>query len=156
MKNYILYSDGACSVNPGKGGYGAILLAEDKEYKFSCGFTKTTNNRMELLGIIEPLEKLLSPSRIHIYSDSKYVVDSINKKWINGWKKRGWRKSNNKSVLNIDLWKRMDYLLDYHELDFTWVKGHNDNEYNEICDKLAVEARQQVNLIKDANYEDNI
>ncbi len=148
----ILYSDGACSGNPGKGAYAAIIQDNDKETEYIKAYKHTTNNRMELLGIIEPLEQLEKPSEITIYSDSQYVVNAINKNWLNNWIKNNWKKSNKKKVLNIDLWKRMRSLLIEHRLIFNWIRGHNEHIENERCDKLSVKARQSSDLNNDIGY----
>lgn len=153
MKEVILYSDGACSVNPGPGGYGSILEFNGTRKEFSNGFRNTTNNRMELMGVIEPLRLLKEPCKVTIYTDSMYIVNSVKKKWLDGWVKRDWKRSDKESVKNIDLWKLMLELLEVHQLDFHWVKGHNEHEENERCDVLAVSARQQRDLEVDGEYE---
>ena len=138
MKKVRLYSDGACSGNPGPGGYGTILVYEDIEKEFSGGEKSTTNNRMELMGAIVGLEALKYPCEVTLYSDSKYLVDSVTKGWVYGWQKKGWIKSDKKPALNVDLWERLLPLLEKHNVTFVWVKGHNGHEYNERCDRLAV------------------
>ena len=146
-----IYTDGACSGNPGKGGYGILMRVREKSYQktFSEGFRKTTNNRMELLAVIVALEKLNSDGHdIHIYTDSKYVADAINKKWIFGWVKKGFNK-----VKNPDLWKRFYPLMQKYHPDFHWIRGHNGHPENEICDRLAVEAAKSENLTIDAYFE---
>ena len=153
MKKVILYSDGACSNNPGKGGWGSILEFNGTRKEFSRGYKNSTNNRMELMGIIEPLRLLKEACEIEIYTDSMYIVNSINKKWINGWVKRDWKRSDGEPVANIDLWKLMLELLETHQLKFNWVRGHNEHEENERCDELAVAARQQSVLETDEVYE---
>jgi ribonuclease HI len=153
MKEIILYSDGACSVNPGPGGYGSILEYNGTRKEFSDGFRRTTNNRMELMGVIEPLRLLKEPCKVTIYTDSQYIVNSVKKKWLNGWVKRDWKRSDKEPVKNIDLWKLMLEMLEVHQLDFHWVKGHNEHPENERCDELAVDARLQSGLRKDAEYE---
>ena len=154
----ILYSDGACSGNPGKGAYASILREKDKEIEWEHvkAFEHTTNNRMELMGVIEPIEALEDTTKIDIYSDSQYVVKAINEGWLKNWIKKGWKKSNNKPVLNIDLWKRMITILKKHELSFHWVKGHSNNIYNNKCDKLAVNAYGGNVFVKDKEYEEII
>ena len=149
--NVILYTDGACSGNPGPGGFGAILVYIDKdgikhEKEFSDGYKLTTNNQMELLAVIIGLEALKKPCKVKIISDSKYVVDSINKGWLDNWIARGWRKSDNKPVPNVELWKRLTNTITNHEVEFEWIKGHAGHEYNERCDKLAVEASKKQDL----------
>ncbi len=146
-----IYTDGACSGNPGKGGYGIVMEWVGKPYQkeFSEGYKKTTNNRMELLAVIVALENLKSDKlNITVFSDSKYVVDAIEKKWIFGWEKKGF-----KNKKNIDLWKRFLKIYRKHKVDFRWVKGHNDHVQNERCDVLAVEASQQNDLLIDEGFE---
>ena len=138
-----LYSDGSSRGNPGPGGYGSILRFVDSkggvhEREFSQGYRCTTNNRMELLGVITALETLKEPCSVDLYSDSKYVVDGITKGWAKGWRARGWVKSDKKPAKNPELWGRLLDLLDKHEVRFHWVKGHADNPYNNRCDELAV------------------
>ncbi|MDO4189118.1 MAG: ribonuclease HI [Lachnospiraceae bacterium] len=157
-----LFSDGACSGNgqdgPSRGGYGTILQAfkDEKmiaEREYSQGFLNTTNNRMELLGVITGLENITKPSDIEIISDSKYVIDAFNQNWVGNWVKNGWKNSQKKPVKNIDLWERLIKLLEPHNVKFTWVKGHNDHPENERCDTLAVNAYNSDNLIEDTGYE---
>lgn len=146
-----IYTDGACSGNPGKGGYGIVMEWVGKPYQkeFSEGYKRTTNNRMELLAVIVALENLKSDKlNITVFSDSKYVVDAIEKKWIFGWEKKGF-----KNKKNIDLWKRFLKIYRKHKVDFRWVKGHNDHVQNERCDVLAVEASQQNDLLIDEGFE---
>ena len=146
-----IYTDGACSGNPGKGGYGIVMEWVGKPYQkeFSEGYKKTTNNRMELLAVIVALENLKSDKlNITVFSDSKYVVDAIEKKWVFGWEKKGI-----KNKKNIDLWKRFLKIYHKHNVEFKWVKGHNDHVQNERCDVLAVEASQQNNLLIDEGFE---
>jgi ribonuclease HI len=138
MKKVTIYSDGACSGNPGPGGYGTILVFGKIEKELSEGFESTTNNRMELLGAIAGLEALKEPCRVNIVSDSKYLCDAINQGWLENWKSRGWKKADKKPVLNPELWQRLDKLMQIHDVSFEWVKGHDGHEYNELCDKLAV------------------
>ncbi len=146
-----IYTDGACSGNPGRGGYGIVMKVPEKSYekRFSKGFRLTTNNRMELMAVIVALEKLKSPDNdIHIFTDSKYVSDAINQKWIYGWIKKGF-----KNVKNPDLWRRLVPLLKTHKTTFHWVKGHAGHVENEICDQLAVKAAQSPVLEVDAYFE---
>lgn len=149
MNKLTIYSDGACSGNPGKGGYGAIIIFPDKEIEMSNGFDFTTNNRMELLGIIEPLESLSENCEITIITDSQYVVNAINKKWIKSWINKGWKTSDNKPVKNQDLWNRLIHMMNKHSITIEWVKGHNGNSYNERCDCLAVLSKNSNNLKND-------
>lgn len=143
-----IYTDGAASGNPGPGGYGAVMLYKDKRKELSEGFKHTTNNRMELMAVIVALEHLKNEgSQVIVYSDSKYVVDSIEKKWIDGWVKK-----NFKNVKNVDLWLRFLALYKKHHIKFKWVKGHADNVENNRCDELAVAAYKQPHLKVDEGY----
>ena len=143
MKQVTIYTDGACSGNPGPGGWGAILRYGSAERELSGGEAATTNNRMELLGVISALEALKEPCIVELWSDSKYVIDGLSKGWAAGWRKRGWVKSDKKPALNPDLWARLLDLAEKHEMRYHWVKGHADNEYNNRCDALAVKARKK-------------
>lgn len=136
-----IFTDGACSGNPGPGGYGVVLRFGDVEKELSGGDSATTNNRMELMGVIKGLSALKRPCRVILTTDSKYVCDSINKGWVYGWKKKGWIKSDKKPALNVDLWEQLLPLLETHDVTFNWVKGHAGHPENERCDKLAVEQR---------------
>ena len=138
MKTVTLYTDGACSGNPGPGGWGAILSYNGVEKELSGGESATTNNRMELLAVISGLEALKEPCRVELYSDSKYVIDGLSKGWAASWRKNGWRKADKRPALNPDLWERLLNLTEKHELSYHWVKGHADNPYNNRCDQLAV------------------
>lgn len=139
MKNIEIYTDGACSGNPGKGGWGAVLVYKGIEKEIFGGSPETTNNRMELTAVIEALKCLKEPCNVTVTTDSKYVCDAINKGWVYSWEKNNWKKSDKKPALNVDLWKELLHLLDKHKVEFVWVKGHNGHPYNERCDKLAVE-----------------
>ena len=130
-----LFTDGAAKGNPGPGGYGAILRSGAHEKELSGGFYHTTNNRMELMAVIVGIEALRSGCSVRVVSDSKYVVDAFNARWIDGWKRRGWAK-----VKNPDLWKRLLKAMEPHQVRFEWIKGHNDHPENERCDRLAVAA----------------
>ena len=143
MKTVIIYTDGACSGNPGPGGWGAILMYGDYKKELSGGEAQTTNNRMELTGVISALEALKQPCIVELYSDSKYVIDALSKGWAKGWRKRGWVKSDKKPALNSDLWEKLLDLTEEHEMRYHWVKGHADNPFNNRCDELAVEARKR-------------
>ena len=138
MKTITIYTDGACSGNPGPGGWGAILRYRDTEKELSGGAAETTNNRMELTAVIEALRLLREPCIVELYSDSKYVIDALSKGWARGWQKRGWIKSDKKPALNPDLWERLLELTDRHEMRYHWVKGHAENEKNNRCDQMAV------------------
>lgn len=138
MKNIEIYTDGACSGNPGKGGWGAILVYKDTEKEIFGGDAQTTNNRMELTAVIEALKCLKEPCNVTVTTDSKYVCDAVSKGWVFSWKNNNWRKSDKKPALNIDLWEELIKLMEIHNVKFNWVKGHNGHPYNERCDKLAV------------------
>jgi len=140
MKKVILYTDGACSGNPGTGGWGAVLMFKGFEKRISGAELSTTNNRMELTAVIEGLKCLKEPCEVEIYSDSAYTVNAFNSGWVYGWEKSGFKKSDNKPVLNEDLWRELLSLTRVHKVTFVKVKGHADNEYNNICDKLATDA----------------
>lgn len=143
-KNVTIYTDGACSGNPGPGGYAAILMYNGIEKEISGGEANTTNNKMEILAVLRALEMLKEPCNVTIYSDSAYVVNAIEKGWLNSWKNNNWIKSDKKKVKNIELWEKMLKLLDTHDIKFVKVKGHSDNEYNNRCDKLAVLEREKI------------
>ena len=152
-----IYTDGACANNPGKGGYGIVVMYEkaDKtivQKNLSRGFEMTTNNRMELLAVVDALSALKSPCSIELYSDSKYVVDAINQKLLDGWQDKNWKLNTKNPVKNIDLWQKLLNAMKPHEIKFIWVKGHASNEYNNLCDKLAVEARSQDKLEVDFGF----
>jgi len=138
MKYVEIYTDGACSGNPGKGGWGAVLVYKETEKEMSGFEAETTNNRMELTAVIKALEALKEPCRVTLTTDSKYVCDAINKEWLFSWQKNGWRKADKKPALNVDLWEQLLPLLKTHEVTFVWVKGHDGHPYNERCDALAV------------------
>jgi len=153
-----IYTDGACANNPGKGGYGAILIykksnGETVQKELSRGFELTTNNRMELLAVIDSLKTLKKPCEIKLYSDSKYVIDAINQKWLDGWISKNWKLNTKNPVKNIDLWQEFLSVSKPHKIEFIWVKGHNDNKYNEMCDKLAVSARNKSVLEIDEGFK---
>ena len=151
MTNITIYTDGAAKGNPGPGGYGAILQSGPHYKEISQGFRLTTNNRMELLSVIVCLEMLKQEGcEVMVFSDSKYVVDAVEKNWIGGWVKRGW-----KNVKNPDLWKRYLVVAAKHKVRFKWIKGHNGHQMNERCDFLAVEASVGSNLLVDTWYEAN-
>jgi ribonuclease HI len=137
VKHVDIYTDGACRGNPGRGGWGAILVYGSKEKELSGGDPMTTNNRMELMAAIAAMEALREPCDITLTSDSKYLTDAINQGWLESWKKRNWVKSDKAPVLNVDLWQRIDALLQRHTVRFVWVHGHQGHAYNERCDVLA-------------------
>ena len=138
MKIVTIYTDGACSGNPGPGGWGAILEWQGHEKELSGGEAQTTNNRMELTAVLTALGLLKEPCTVELYSDSKYVVDAIDKGWLYGWQKKGWIKADKKPVLNVDLWQQLLPELARHDVHLHWVKGHAENEKNNRCDQLAV------------------
>lgn len=138
-----IYTDGACSGNPGPGGYAAILRFGEHYKEISGGEANTTNNRMELMGAISGLSALKYPCEVVLTTDSKYLVDSINKGWAKSWKAKGWIKADKKPALNVDLWEKLLDLLEIHTVEFVWVKGHAGHPYNERCDQLAVIERDK-------------
>lgn len=141
-----IFTDGACSHNPGPGGYAAVLRCMGKEKEISGGEPSTTNNRMELMGVISALSALKYPCEVILTTDSRYVVDSITKGWVYGWKKKGWIKSDKSPAQNVDLWEKLLPLLDMHKVEFRWIKGHAGHPENERCDKLAVKMRDKYSL----------
>lgn len=143
MKKVEIYTDGACSGNPGKGGWGAVLVYKNNEKEISGYDESTTNNRMELTAVIEALSSLKEPCEVLLTTDSKYVCDAITKGWVYSWKKNGWRKADKKPALNVDLWEKLLPLLEKHSVEWNWVKGHAGHPYNERCDALAVEEYQR-------------
>ncbi len=149
-----MYTDGACSGNPGAGGYGTILRYKDTTGKYhekelTAGYKLTTNNRMELLAVIVGLEALKKPCKIKITSDSKYFIDAFEQKWIDNWQKNNWKTSSKKPVKNVDLWQRLIKAMTPHDVELVWVKGHNGHEFNERCDTLAVNSSKSDNLLED-------
>jgi len=151
MATVNIYTDGACSGNPGEGGYGTILVYIDSngqkhEREFSKGYKITTNNQMELLAVIVGFEALKMPCDVTVYSDSKYVVNAFNNNWIDGWVAKGWKTAGKTPVKNVELWKRLLETIKPHKTKFIWVKGHAGHSYNERCDMLAVTAYKSGNL----------
>lgn len=144
-KTIEMFTDGACSGNPGPGGWGTILRYNGREKELSGGEENTTNNRMELTAVIEGLEALKEPCRVLLTTDSKYVADGIGKGWAESWRNNGWRKADKKPALNIDLWERLLNLIENHSLEINWVKGHEGHPENERCDRLAVAESQKHN-----------
>lgn len=144
MKNVEIFTDGACSGNPGPGGWGAILRYNGHEKELSGGEVNTTNNRMELTAVISALQSLKEPCKVTLTTDSKYVSDGINQGWAKSWQKNGWRKGDKKPALNPDLWQKLLELLEIHEVNIVWVKGHAGHPENERCDALAVEYYKQL------------
>ena len=143
MKKVNIYRDGACKGNPGRGGWGTILVYGAHEKELSGGEVMTTNNRMELMAVISGLEALREPCEVTLTSDSTYVINSITKKWLDGWEKKNWVKSGNTPVPNADLWKRLIEAMKPHTIEWVWVRGHNGHPYNERCDRLAVAAAER-------------
>ena len=143
MNEITIYTDGACSGNPGKGGWGAILIYAKKEKYLSGSNQLTTNNQMELTATIEALKAIIKPRNIALYTDSQYVKNGITS-WIFNWKKNGWKTANKKPVANRDLWMELDKYVKFHSVSWFWVKGHSGDHYNEIADQLAVKAMNKV------------
>ena len=139
MKDVVIYTDGACSNNPGPVGYGTVVIYKGHRKELSGGEKNTTNNRMELTAVIMGLKVLKEPCNVELWSDSKYVVDAIEKSWLDKWKRNNWMRNAKSKILNPDLWKELDKLLSVHNVKFRWVKGHNGNRENERCDQLARE-----------------
>lgn len=153
QKKVVIYTDGACSGNPGAGGYGVVLIYGGTKRELSEGYRLTTNNRMEVLAVIKGLEALKEPCQVTLYSDSKYVVDAIQKGWVTKWKANGWYRNKKERASNVDLWERLLVQLERHQVTFQWVKGHADNPGNERCDELARGAIAAGNLLEDENYQ---
>ena len=143
MKTVTIYTDGACSGNPGPGGWGAVLMYGAHKRELSGGEASTTNNRMELTAVIEALSLLKEPCAVELWSDSKYVIDGLSKGWARNWRKNGWKKADKKPALNPELWERLLALTGGHEMRYHWVKGHAENEYNNRRDDLAVAERRK-------------
>ena len=144
MKKIEIFTDGACSGNPGKGGWGAILRFGEHQKELSGGEKNTTNNRMELTAVIEALKALKEPCEVVITTDSKYVSDAVTLGWAENWRKNGWKKADKKPALNVDLWEQLLQLLSQHKVTFNWVKGHAGHVENERCDQLAVSYYQNL------------
>lgn len=152
MRKVEIFTDGACLGNPGPGGYGVILRSNNTEKELSKGYALTTNNRMELRAVIAALSALKVPCEATVYSDSKYVVQSIKEGWVYNWKKRGWKKADKKAAENVDLWKKLLPLLEKHKVEFVWVKGHAGHPENERADELSVLAANSSDLETDEGY----
>ena len=148
----IIYTDGACTGNPGAGGYGAVIIDGDRREELSAGYKLTTNNRMEMMGAIAALESLKSNSKVKLHSDSKYIVDAVVKGWAKKWQANGWRRNKKEMAKNPDLWQELLDLCKIHDVEFVWVKGHAGIPENERCDQLAVAAAHGSNLIRDTGY----
>jgi ribonuclease HI len=153
MKHVIIHTDGACKGNPGPGGYGAVLVAGRHRKEIAAGYQLTTNNRMELRAAIGALEMLSEPCMVELHSDSKYLIHAVTKKWIDGWKRRGWIKSDKKPVKNRDLWLLLLTAMAPHQIQWNWVKGHAGHAENERCDELANLAVVRRPLIEDSGFD---
>lgn len=151
-KTIIVFTDGACSGNPGPGGYGIVMLYKEHRKELSGGYANTTNNRMEMLAAIVALEQLKEVCNVTIHTDSQYLVNGIEKGWAKKWKAQGWMRNKKDPALNVDLWKRLLDLCSKHTVKFNWVRGHAGNTENERCDQLAVEASKQPNLKPDPGF----
>jgi len=147
MKQVEIYTDGACSGNPGAGGWGAVLIYGDKKVDISGFVKETTNNKMELTAAIEALKKLKEPCNVNLYSDSAYLINAFLQGWIDKWIKNGWKRNKNEEVKNLELWKELIRLSDYHTVNWVKVKGHADNEYNNRCDKLATDEIKKTRVL---------
>jgi ribonuclease HI len=156
MDEVTIYTDGSSRGNPGPGGFGAILICGQHRKEISQGFQRTTNNRMELLGVIESLKTLKRPCRVTVYSDSTYVVQAIKQNWLSNWKRRNWKTSTNTPVKNVDLWLKLEEQLAIHQVTFKWIQGHAGHPQNERCDELAVAASQNKNLPRDEGFTEDI
>lgn len=152
LKTIDLFTDGACSGNPGRGGYGVVLKYKGHTKELSEGFLLTTNNRMEILAVIKGLEALNETCNVSVYSDSKYVIDAITKGWVYKWEASGWMRNKKDPAVNVDLWEQLLVLLDEHNVEFHWVKGHAGHPENERCDRLAVAAATGEDLSEDEGY----
>ena len=148
-----IYTDGACTGNPGPGGYGVIIVQDGQRKELSQGYRLTTNNRMELLAAIVGLKSIPPGARVRLHTDSKYLSDAINLGWLDIWRAKNWKKTGKGKVLNPDLWKELVEQLDQHEVELIWVKGHAGHPENERCDQLAVQASRQKKLLVDQGYE---
>jgi len=154
MKHVVIYTDGSSRGNPGPGGYGVVVRYGEHVRELAQGYRATTNNRMEILAAVAGLELLKEPCRVTLYSDSRYVVDAQAKGWVEGWKKRGWKKRDKSPVKNVDLWQRLEKAAEPHQVTWEWVRGHADDEVNERCDTLATEAADGLRgeLLKDEGF----
>lgn len=155
-KHIIIYTDGSALGNPGPGGYGVILKYNGHIKELSGGFRRTTNNRMEIYAIIVALKALKQPARVTLYTDSQYVVNAVNKGWIKRWRAKGWMRNKKERALNVDLWNQLLPLLDSHEVEIVWLRGHTGNPDNERCDRLAKQAAQRKDLPPDTGYENPV
>ena len=153
LPNVEIFTDGACTGNPGPGGYGVVIKQDGKQTELSQGYILTTNNRMELMAVITGLRALKQRSQVHLYTDSKYISDAIQLGWADIWRAKGWRKTGKGKILNPDLWQQLMGLLDSHKVTVIWVKGHAGHPENERCDRLAVAAANGRHLLVDSEYE---
>ena len=153
VKEVTIFTDGGCEPNPGPGGYGVILISGNTQKELTGGFSLTTNNRMELFAAIAGLQALKFPCMVKLYSDSRYLVDSMTKGWAQKWRENGWWRNKKAKASNIDLWEKLIALCNKHQVEFEWVKGHAGLDANERCDKLSMEALKQPNLPADEGYE---
>ncbi|MEM8778000.1 MAG: ribonuclease HI [Cyanobacteria bacterium P01_G01_bin.49] len=152
-KKVLIYTDGACSGNPGQGGYGTLLIYNEHRKELSGGFRLTTNNRMEMMAAIVGLEALTMKCAVTLYTDSRYLVDAMTKGWAKKWQANHWKRNKKESAKNPDLWQKLLELCHQHDVEFVWVKGHAGHPENEYCDRLAVRASQQEELLIDQTYE---
>lgn len=152
MKEVEVFTDGACQGNPGPGGYAALLVYGDKKRTIAGGFKRTTNNRMELMAAIAGLEALRYPCSVTLWTDSKYLADSVRLGWAKSWRAKGWKLKSGEPAKNVDLWIRLLDLLEKHKVDFQWVKGHDGHEENELCDALSVEQAKRADLPVDEGF----
>lgn len=153
MKEVEIYTDGACRGNPGPGGYGVVLISGRHRLELSQGYTRTTNNRMELLAAIVALEKLNARCRVRLQSDSRYLVDAMTKGWLRGWKARGWVTASRQPVKNAELWRRLEAATAGHDIEWRWIRGHAGHRENERCDELAVAASRGSGRLTDHGFE---
>lgn len=156
MKEVNIFTDGGALGNPGKGGYGAILVHGEYRKEISGGFRMTTNNRMEMTACIKALEMLKYPCKIKLYSDSKYLVDGVSKGWAKRWQANNWKRNKKDMAENIDLWEKLLTLIDQHEIEFIWVKGHSGHPENERCDELVKQAAAGDELPEDEGYREKV
>ncbi len=156
LKKVNIYIDGACSGNPGPGGYGIVLEYNGKKVEKSGGFSNTTNNRMEIMAAIVALESLTEKCSVRIFSDSQYLVNAMTKGWVQRWKANGWMRNRKEKAINPDLWERMLKLCDSHEVEFNWIRGHEGHEENERCDQLAKTAAARTGLPVDTGYRQSV
>ncbi len=152
LKQIRMFTDGAARGNPGRGGYGVVLLNRSHRRELSAGFERTTNNRMELMAVIAGLESLRFPCEVEVFSDSKYIINAMNQNWIAGWKARGWQRQRSQLLKNADLWKLLDRARAPHQMTWTWVKGHAGHRENERCDQLATAVADSGDLDVDGGF----